>query len=188
MDALKRRYEERIENVNGAQARKYLQTAEDALQKRDVVAAAAAFSIAVKYAPGDVALARRQQEVKNEADQVLANSYTKQAQYEERSSHFGEAARSWEKVANLKPQDAKAHGRVAHCLLHAEDADLHVAAEHARQAVQLEPKNVDFHVTLAEVYLKAGLMTSARRAAEAGLQLEPSNEKLTGIAKKAAKG
>jgi len=186
MDALKRRYEERIDNATVAQARRYVQSAEDALSKNDVVAAATSFHIATKFAPEDVALAMRYQEVKNQADKLLCESYVKQAQYEERSQRWPEAARSWQKVAKIKVTDARAHERAAHCLLHGE-GDLHQAAEHAKQAVGLDPAQVGYHLTLAEIYLRAGKAASARRAAETGLAIDPKHAGLTALLKRATK-
>jgi tetratricopeptide (TPR) repeat protein len=188
MDALKRRYEDHIENATLNQARKYVKAAEDALSKNDVVAASSAFGIAVKFAPNDVDLATRYQEVKNQADKILCDSYVKQAQYEERAQHWQEAARNWQKVTKIRPLDAKAQERAAHAMLKVENADLRVAAEHVKVAITADPQNVAYHVTLAEVYLKAGLATSAKRAAEVGLQIDPKNAALLGVVKKAGKG
>ncbi len=187
MDALKRRYEQRIDNATLAQARKYVQAGEAAYAKRDFVGAASAFQIATQYAPEDVTIAMRYQEVKNEADVVLCESYLKQAIYEERSQHWPDAARSWQKVAKIKGTDAKAHGHAAHCLLQIEGSDLHVAAEHAKHAVSMDSANVQYHVTLAEIYLKAGKQASAKRSAETGLQLDPKNAALLAVIKKAGK-
>lgn len=187
VDALRRRYEDRIESAHSAQARKYAQAAEDALAKNDVVAASSALSLAVKFAPNDTALAMRYQEIKNRADAVLIDSYTKQGQYEERQERWAEAARSWQKIAKLRPLDPRAHERAASCITKA-DGDLHEAAEHAKKAVAAEPSNVAYHVTLAEVYLKAGLFASARRAAETGLGVEPKHAGLTAILKRTGKG
>ena len=64
---------------------------------------------------------------------------------------------------------------------------MHQAAEHAKIAVMAEPAVVEHHVTLAEIYAKAGLSASARRAAETGLALDPKNPVLLGITKKTAK-
>jgi predicted TPR repeat methyltransferase len=187
MDALKRRYEERIENATAAQARKYAQSAEESYLKKDIVAAASSLHIATRFAPDDTALAMRYQEVKNEADKLLCDSYIKQAQYEERSQHWPEAARSWQKVAKIKVNDARAHAHAAHCLLNVEGADLHAAAEHAKHAVAADPGTVANHVTLAEIYFKAGKLASAKKTAETGLQLDPKNASLLGIQKKAGK-
>jgi curved DNA-binding protein CbpA len=187
MDALKRRYEERIDNATANQAKKYIKAADDALSKNDVVAAASSLQIATKFAPDDVALAMRYQETKNRADEVLGESYVKQATYEERAKHWPEAARSWQKVAKIKVTDPAAHERAAFCILMAENGDLHQGAEHAKQAVMLEPAQVVHHLTLAEIYLKAGLGASARRAAEAGLALDAKHVGLAAVLKKATK-
>jgi hypothetical protein len=187
MDALKRRYEERIDNATANQAKKYIKAADDALSKNDVVSAASSLQIATKFAPDDVALAMRYQETKNRADEVLCESYAKQATYEERAKHWPESARSWQKVAKIKVTDPAAHERAAFCVLMAEGGDLHQAAEHAKQAVMLEPAQVVHHLTLAEIYLKAGLSASARRAAEAGLALDAKHAGLAAVLKKATK-
>jgi tetratricopeptide (TPR) repeat protein len=179
MDALKRRYEDRIDNATAQQAKRYIKAAEDALSKNDLVAAASSFHIAAKFAPDDTALAMRYQEVKNEADKLLCESYVKQATYEERSHHWPEAARSWQKVCKIKIGEAHANEHAAHCL--------HQAAEHAKTAVGAEPAVLEHHVTLAEIYLKAGLTASAKRAAETGLNLDPKNVVLLAIQKKATK-
>ncbi|MEO7328921.1 MAG: tetratricopeptide repeat protein, partial [Minicystis sp.] len=107
--------------------------------------------------------------------------------YEEKSQHWPEAARSWQKVCKIKVGEVQPNAHAARCLLHMDGADLHQAAEHAKVAVSGEPGVVDHHVTLAEIYLKAGLTASAKRAAETGLQLDPKNAALLGVVKKATK-
>ena len=102
MDALKRRYEDRLESATQAHTQRYIQAAEDALAKNDLVAASTSLSIAAKFAPDDVTLAMRAQETKNLADKSLCESYLKQAQYEERQGHWFEASRSWQKVARIR--------------------------------------------------------------------------------------
>lgn len=183
MDALKRRYEDRLESATQAHAQRYVTAAEDALAKNDLVAAATAFSIATKFAPDDTELAIRAQEVKNLADKVLMESYLKQAQYEERQGHWFEASKSWQKVAKLK-NDANSHERAANSLWRSADGDLHDAAEHAKQAITLQPDNIENHLTLCEVYIKAGLMASARRAAEGAMQLDRAHAALPSILKR----
>ncbi|MDB4939382.1 MAG: Tetratricopeptide repeat protein [Labilithrix sp.] len=187
VDALKRRYEDRIENATQAQAKKYASAAEDALSKNDYVGAASSLHIATKFAPDDMALAMRYQEVKNDADKLLCESYVKQATYEQRNHHWPEAARTWQKVTKIRVGDVNAHAQAAKCLLKAETGDLHQAAEHAKAAVSAEPGIVEHHVVLAEIYAKAGLSASSRRAAETGLALDPKNVVLLGIAKKTTK-
>jgi tetratricopeptide (TPR) repeat protein len=187
MDALKRRYEDRIDNATANQSRRYVKLAEDALSKNDLVAAANSLHIATKFAPDDTVLALRYQEVKNDADKLLCESYIKQATYEQRSHHWPEAARTWQKVTKIRVGDVNANAQAARCLLKAETGDLHHAAEHAKVALTAEPTVVEHHVVLAEIYAKAGLSASARRAAETGLALDPKNPLLLGITKKTTK-
>lgn len=183
MDALKRRYEERIETATAAHAQRYVGAAEDALAKNDLVAAATAFSIATKFAPEDTELAIRAQEVKNLADKVMLESYLKQAQYEERQGHWFEAGKSWLKVAKIR-NDAISHERSANALWRSADGDLHEAAEHAKLAISMQPDNIENHITLVEVYVKAGLGASARRAAEAAAQLDRQHAGLQALIKR----
>jgi len=187
VDALKRRYEERVENATLAQSRRYIQEADTALSKNDLVAAASSLHIATRFAPDDAALAMRYQEVKNSADKLLCDSYIKQASYEQRAQHWPEAARTWQKVARIRVGDVNANAQAAKCLLKMEAGDMHQAAEHAKLAVSAEPAIVEHHATLAEIYAKAGLFASARRAAETGLALDPKNAVLLAVAKRTAK-
>jgi curved DNA-binding protein CbpA len=185
VDALKRRYEERLSGATQAQAQRYRQAAEDALAKKDLVAASTAYTLAVKFAPEDEALAAKADEVKHQADLSVVDSYLKQAEYEEKQGHWTEAARSWEKVARIK-NDASSNARAAQALLEA-GGDLHLAADYAKQAIALAPHAIEHHVTLVEVYAKAGLTASARRAAEAASTLEPNNDKIQAVLKRLGK-
>ena len=183
MDALKRRYEERVESATAAHAQRYVQSAEDALAKNDLVAAATSLNIATKFAPEDQALAMRAQEVKNLADKTLSESYHKQALYEERQGHWDEAARSWLKVARIRG-DVVSHERSANALFRSPGGDLREAAEHAKRAITLQPDAVENHITLIEVYAKAGLASSAKRACEAALALDPKHGGLQALIKR----
>jgi curved DNA-binding protein CbpA len=187
MDVLKRRYEERIDSATIAQAQRYVKAADEALAKNDLVQAATSLNLASKFAPADAALAERAQQVKAQADATLCESYLKQAQYEERQGHFTEAARSWVKVAKIQ-NDAHSHERAANAIYRSAEPDLHQAADHAKAAIALEPHNVQCHVTLVEVYLKAGLTTSARRAADAAQAVDPKHALVVALLKKMAKG
>jgi curved DNA-binding protein CbpA len=188
MESLKKRYEQKIENATLAQARKYVAAADDAIAKKDVVAAASSLSIAMKFAPEDAAIAARYKEVKADADKTLCESYTKQAQYEERQHHWVEAGRSWVKVAKLDPQDAKAASKAAMCIFRSPEPDLHEASEFAKQAVALAPSVIEHHILLAEIYFKAGKAASAKRASETAEKLDPKNVALVALLKRMQKG
>lgn len=187
MDALKRRYETQLENASQANTSRYIQAGEDALAKNDLVEAATAFNVAMKFAPHDAALAMRAQEVKNLADRVLIEKYLKQAEGEEQQGLWVEASQSWERVARLR-NDAMSHARAAKARLRSPDGDLHEAAEHAKRAIALQPNEIDSHITLVEIYLQAGLTASARRAAQAAQAVDPKHAALQALLKRIGKG
>lgn len=183
VDALRRRYEARVEGAAAAHTQRYVESAEAALAKGEMVAASTAFDLAVKLAPDDAALAARAREVRQLANQVLAETYRKQAEQDERQQQWAEAARSWVKLANIK-DDAYTHTKAATALLRSPAPDLHRAAEHAKRAIACEPQAVESHVLLVEVYVNAGLTASARRAAETARSLDPKHAGLQALVKR----
>jgi curved DNA-binding protein CbpA len=187
VDALKRRYEASIDHATISHAKKYVAIADDALAKKDLVAAANALGIAVKFVPDDAALLERYAKIKLESDNMLLETYTRQATYEEKQGHWADAARSWLKVTRIRPSEAKGHAHAASALLRMADGDLHEAAEHAKAAIKLEPNVVDHHITLVEIFMKGGLAVSARRAAEVAAQLDPKHVALQALLKQLAK-
>ena len=108
------------------------------------------------------------------ADTILAETYTKQALYEEKNGQWTEAARSWARVCKARPNDANSHERGANAIVKA-GGDLHHAGRLAQRACELEPTNPHFRVTLAEVYLGAGLTLNGRREIETAAQLAPQD-------------
>ena len=172
MDALRRRYQERVAGAKMAQARKYVANGEKALAAGDAVAAANAFRVAKSLAPSDPTIARMAEETQTRADEVLSDMYLKQALYEEKNGQWVEAARSWARVCKTREQDAVAHERAANAIVKAH-GDLHQAGRLAQRACELEPKNAAFRLTLAEVYVRAELTLNARREIETAAQLAP---------------
>ena len=168
------------------QARKYLANAEAALAAGDPVAAANAFRVAHSLSPEDAALAAKAADAQAKADAVLCETYTRQARYEEKSGQWADAARSWSRVARTRPDDAVAHERAANALVKA-DGDLHEGSRMAQRATALDPKNPQFRVTLANVYLAAGLALNARRELETAAQLAPHDGTIQAMLKRVGK-
>jgi Flp pilus assembly protein TadD len=175
MEALRRRYQERVSRAKAAQTRKYIANAEAALALGDAVSAANAFRVAQKLSPDDPDLQHKAQEAQDKADGVLSDMYVRQAAYEEKNGQWAEAARSWTRVTKARPGDAEAHARAADALVKA-GGDLHEAGRVALAACTLEPKKSEYRVTLANVYLAAGLTLNARRELEAAAQLSPQDD------------
>jgi curved DNA-binding protein CbpA len=186
MDALRRRYEDRRTQARAAQARKYIASGEEALAKGDAVSAANAFRVAASLLPQDEGVQKRATETQGHADEILADTYSKQAVYEEKMGEWTEAARSWQRVCKGRPKDAKVHDRAANAIVKA-GADLHEGARLAQQAIAISPETIAFRVTLANVYLAAGLALNARRELETAAQRAPHDDTIQAMLKRVAK-
>jgi curved DNA-binding protein CbpA len=186
VDALKRRYQEKVTLARTSQVRKYRQAATEAREKGDIVAAANALRVALEFDPENVELQSSHQEAQTAADTLLVDQYLKQAEYEEKAEKWAEAGRSWTRVARTRTTDARAHERAAYCTLKA-NGNLHEAGSMGQRAVQLEPKNAAYRRTLANVYLAAGLTLNAKRELETAVQLAPDDAQTAAVLKRIAK-
>lgn len=186
MAALRRRYEERKTMAKAAQARSYVAKAQDSLAAGDLVAAANSYRVALTLTPDDAAIQETAREVQGRADDLLATTYERQAQYEERNSQWTEAARSWGRVARVRPSDPVPHERAANAMVKA-DGDLHEAGRLAQQACAIEPQNAQYRITMATVYLAAGLTLNARRELETATQLSPQDGTIQAMLKRIGK-
>ncbi len=186
-DALRRHYEQKVNAVREHMSKEHITAAETAVAAGDWVGASNSFRLALQVNPDDVHLQQALAEAQAKANVVLAEAYRKQAVYEEKSLKVEEAAKSWQRVAKALPDDASAHARAAACMLEA-DMELRTAATLAQRAVALDPNNVKYRLTLAEIYLGGGLSLNARRELEAAARLSPDDANIEALLKRAGKG
>jgi curved DNA-binding protein CbpA len=172
MATLRRRYEDRVQQAKVVQAQRYAARAADAQAEGDLAVAANSLRVASGLAPSDVDLQRKANEAQDAANKLLGETYTHQAQYEEKNGQWPEAARSWVKACRGRADDAYAHERAANAILKA-GGDLHTAARLAQRACALAPASSGVRITLATVYMSAGLGLNARRELEAAARLAP---------------
>jgi curved DNA-binding protein CbpA len=170
-DDLRRRYESRLSEARENHVARYREAAEAAIKNNDLISAANSLRIATSLAPGDEELRARLDEIQQQANTTLAETYLDQAKYEEQSKRFLEAAASYERALRGKPT-AIIYERAAHCLLEG-NGDLKRAGDHARKAVSLAPKAAEPRITLAKIYLQAGMKESALVEFERAIQLAP---------------
>jgi tetratricopeptide (TPR) repeat protein len=182
MDALRRRYEERVWRAKTAQARKYAANGEAALARGDTVAAANAFRVAATLSPNDPTLERSATDAQSQAEAVLGETYARQASYEEKTAQWAEAARSWTRVCAVRPNDADAHERAANAIIQT-GGNLQEASRLAERACALDASQARFRVTLAQVYIAAGLSSNARRELETAAQLDPQDGNIQAMMK-----
>jgi curved DNA-binding protein CbpA len=183
---LRRRYQERAVNAQKEQVQHYVKAAERALEQRDPVSAVNALRIASSLSPGDQTIVQRLEEVQLQASADLAENYVEQAAYEERSGRYAEAAVSYGRALRGKPTPRLLE-RAAFCILQAQ-GDMKLAGEHARKAVALAPNEATPRVTLARVYLAAGMKTSAQNEFERAAQLAPNDDTIKDWLKRLRRG
>jgi len=173
---LKRRYEERVNELKRRQVEHYLEAAEQAEKAGDLVSATNAIRIATSLDPSDTALQARLGTVEARASAGLAESYLEQAKYEEREQRWPQAAASYRRAARGKPSP-KILERVAYCLLMAK-SDLREAADFAKRARDATPDDTGVRVTLGRIYLEAGMRESALAEFEAAQRLAPKDDSI----------
>lgn len=173
-EALRRRYEDGVEAARRAQARKLLDEALAATDRGDVLAAANHYRLAVRYTD-DPAVHEAAEIAGQRAKDLMADTYLKQAKYEEQAGKFGAAALSYAKAAEGRPDDVQLLASAARCL-RVEGRDLHKAAQYAQAAVQKNPSHAPFRVTLGAIYLDAGLFLRARSELEQAAKLDPNHK------------
>ena len=183
MESLRRRYEDRVSRAKGAEARKYVANARTAADAGDAIASANAYRVAAQLVPDDAEVARAAAEAQAKADAILADTYVKQAGYEERNNQWGEASRSWARVCKARPNDGAAHERAANAALMA-NGDKREAARFGKRAVEIVPGKPAYRVTLAKIYIAAGLPLAARRELETAAQLAPQDDTIASMLKK----
>jgi curved DNA-binding protein CbpA len=186
MQSLRHRYEERVGRARATLANKYRANAQGSVAAGDWIAAANAFRVALTLLPNDAELAQSAAAAQRQADAILSTTYARQAGYEEKNGQWVDAARSWARVVRACPTDAAAHDRAAHALIKAE-GNMHEAARLAQLACTMEPANAAFRVTLANVYLAAGLTLNARRELETAAQFAPHNATIDALFRRIAK-
>jgi curved DNA-binding protein CbpA len=181
--ALRRRYEDRMKQAKAREAAKFATQAEAALASGDSVAAANAFRIAANLKTGDAELERKASEARVKADALLADTYMRQARYEETQGNWTEAERSWGRVCKAAPDNAIAHERAANAAFKA-NGNLQVGVRFGQRACELEPKNALYRITLASCYSAAGMTLNARRELDTAAQLAPQDDTIKNMIKR----
>lgn len=105
----------------------------------------------------------------------LADTYAKQARYEEELGKWGQATLSWARVCEGRPDDYLAHRRTAEGLLKS-NGDLHRARGYAQRAVELSPDDAKARALLGRVFIAAGLKLNAKRELEIAAKLDPADD------------
>jgi tetratricopeptide (TPR) repeat protein len=136
--------------------------------------------------PEDSALAARFDDIERQAAATLADQYLEQARYDERRGYFAEAVQAYERVLRGRPS-AAVYERTAHCLVEAR-IDLKKAADLARKAVEMAPRDMAYRITLARAYARAEKEQSALAELERARTLAPGDDTIKDWIKRVKRG
>ena len=153
----------------------YVEQAREAEAEGNLVSAVNALRLAVALSGEAPAVVAEYDRVRHLHATEMAEAYEKQATYEARMGRFAEAALSWSKVCEGRPNDGRAHLKAAQALLDG-DGDLSQAKRYAEMAQKLLAADPEVHKTLGRVFQAAGMKLNARREYEAVLQLAPDDD------------
>jgi curved DNA-binding protein CbpA len=158
----------------------FLGAAREALARGDLVAAVHHYRLAAQCTR-DPAVHAALAEIDAKARAHSWSTNLEKARSAERAGRWDEAGAAYARAYGAQPEPWMAE-RAANALRLAK-GDLRHAAQLAEQAVLAEPLNAEFRVTLAEVYLDAGLL--ARAAGESGraAAIAPNEARVRALAK-----
>ncbi len=154
----------------------YVRAGDTAMEKDDLVTAVNSYRLALAMVSDpDPEVVERYEALRIRLATQMAVSYERQARYEEQSGRFEEAARSWLKVVDGRPDEVPPLRRAASALLKA-DGDLRKARDLAKRAVELAPDDIRGHELLARVFYAAGMSASAIQQLQTAAKLDPTNK------------
>ena len=156
-------------------ARRHIDDADAKVAAKDLVGAINSLKMARAVDPDREGLRARHDELRAELAAQMAETYRRQAAYEEEHGNWEAAARSWQKVAEGRSEDHRSRRKAAEALLMA-SGDLRKARNLAQEAVQLAPTSVKNRVALARVYAAAKMKVSATKELAEAVKLDPDAE------------
>jgi curved DNA-binding protein CbpA len=140
------------------------------LDKGNLIEAAKVLQLLSALEIRDEKLRAEYRRVSREVSGRLADSYEKQALYEEKNQKWDRAARSWARVFEGRPHQAESAWRAANALVEAR-GDMYRAKAFAEKAVELSPDDHRGHQVLGRVFMAIGMSLNARREMEEAARL-----------------
>lgn len=157
-----------------AKARQYYESGQAEVRQGQWAKAEAALYLATRYDPKNAQYQAAWREAGQRAREQRAQHFWALAEQAESYARYKEAIDALHKAAECDPPEGRVWAKLARLLL-ANDDDVRGAVDALRRAVQKEPANQAFRVSLAEVYERAGLKANAAREWKIVLEADPKN-------------
>jgi hypothetical protein len=173
-EALRRRYDERVQGTRDAAARHHLQAADAAIARNDLLSAARSLKEAMNFSD-DPAIKKRHADLAAQAADFTYTDSMARALEAERSNKLIESASLYARAFDSRPT-ADAAIKAAGVLKRIGN-DLNRAKTFAEQAVQLEPQVAGHRLLLGQIYLDLGLQKRGMGELERAVALDPSDDR-----------
>jgi curved DNA-binding protein CbpA len=147
-----------------------------ALAEGNVMKASSALSLAMTYDPQNLQYKKDAEVARKKARLIQAKQFVTAAENAESFANHKEALSNYLKAIEFGLREARPFYR-AGLLVKKIDDDTKGAIQHLRNAVSLEPNNIEYRQSLGDLYLEVGLGTSARAQFEHILTIDKSNAK-----------
>ncbi len=183
-EALRRLYWARKQNEAQRRLAVFVDAAEAALARDDVVAAVESYRLALQVRD-DAEIRQKVQAIEWRAKARIYETSVARARAAEQTSRWDEAAIQFAQANAAKPEAWTAERAAYAIRMHG--GDVRRAVQLAEQAVLAEPQNAGYHVTLGEVCLAAKLFARAAGEATRALTLAPNDERAKALAAAAKK-
>ena len=183
-DALRRLYWSRKQNDVSRRIAVFLDAAEAALSRDNVVAALASYRLAQQIRD-DAEIRQKIHAVEWRAKARIHETSVTRGRAAEKEGRFQEAAAQFAQAFAAKPEAWTAERAARAIVKHGGDARR--AVHLAEQAVLAEPQNIGYHLTLGEACLAAKLFARAAGEASRALALTPTDERAKALAAAAKK-
>jgi hypothetical protein len=165
--------------VSQKRAERWVNAAEDAMKKGDILGAANNYRLALEM-HDDPSVRDKMVAIDAHSRDLRHEKLIARARAAERAEKWDEAADQYVR-ANEVRKDPTAAERAANALRLCH-GDLRLAATLAEQAVNAQTKNADYRVTLAEVYFAQKLVSRAKEECEAALSAAPDSMRAKALA------
>lgn len=146
----------------------------DSLEKK-YASAAANFKLAMVYDPFNDKYKKHYEEAHGIVVRTEIERFLHAASSAESILHHDESKRFLLKALELSPDHAQAHHKLARMMLMTGEG-LKEARDHCLKALAKEPDNVEYRLTLAQIFMDGKLFKNAFREYDTILKKDPKNE------------
>lgn len=155
-------------------ARQHFKEGEQLAANGGWLKAAGAFYLATQFDPNNEEYKRRFAEADRKSKDAQMALHMDKGRKAESFRGFKEAEHHYEAATQCDPQVGEPYFRLAQMKLQNE-GDKRAALSLLRKAVEKEPRNIDFHMLLAQVYEELDLKKNANREFAAVLEIKPDH-------------